>query len=203
MYIPLSIPSTQLPQYVQLDRHSQWHTSALFSTALESISLPTRLRHDAHKRGLICDLEAALNINGNQRIAKLQYSILDPEETPLLAAITHGSTDCRAPPGTNGVLAEEEKIKLAEQRFDIDLFNDNAPSTSPFATRHGLPDHAFGIVDNLRTKIATARAQGLDEDDITCARKRRRFAGLPVVEKYVIPNFVKSSATLENHFLRS
>ncbi|KAF6218074.1 hypothetical protein HO133_006486 [Letharia lupina] len=184
MYIPLSIPPTQLPQYVHFDRTSQWHTSALLSAALESITLPTRLRHDTQKRGFLDNLEGALNVHGNHRIAQLRCSMLDPETAPLVIATTHGTTDDRAPSANNGTLVEEDGLKLAEPRLDMDLSCCNARSTSPFATQHDVSDHVFGVVETTRTKVEAARDEEAEEGEITYARKRRRFAGLPVIERY-------------------
>ena len=185
MYIPLSIPPTQLPQYVHLDRNSQWHTSALLSAALESITLPTRLRHDPEKRGSVDDLEAALNVNGNQRLAQLQCSILDPENARSKIGTPRGSTDDRATSGNNTLLIEEDRLKLAEPKLDMDLSHFNARSSSPFATQHDRSDHVFGSVESVRTKIEAARDEEKDEDEITYSRKRRRFAGLPVIKRFV------------------
>lgn len=187
MYIPMSIPSTRLPQYVHLDRCSQWHTSALLSIALESITLPTRLRHDVAKRGFINDLEAALNVNGNQRIAQLQCSVLNPGNLPLVKAIAHGSIDDRTPSGSNHVLVEDAEVKLVEPRLDMDLSCGETRSTSPFATRHDSSDHVFGAVENRRINVKVGKDEEAGEDEVTCARKRRRFAGLPVIEKFVTP----------------
>ena len=191
MYIPLSIPPTQLPQYVHIDRNSQWHTSALLSAALESFTLPTRLRHDAQKRGFIDDLEAALNVNGNQRIAQLQCSILNPSTSPLIS--THGCTDNRAPLGSNRILVEEDSPKLADPRLDMDFSGCKARSTSPFVIQHDKSDHVFGAVETTRTRTAieTANDEEMDKDEINYARKRRRFAGLPVIERFVTPELLK------------
>ena len=186
MYIPISIPSIQLPQYVHLDRCSQWHTSALLSVALESITLPTRLRHGVAKHGFFNDLEAALNVNGNQRIAQLQCSVLSPDNLQPAKAIAHGSDDDRTPLGSNHVLVEDAEVKLVEPRLDIDLSYGETRSTSPLATRHDSSDHLFGLVENRRINVEVRKDEA-GEDEIACARKRRRFAGLPVTEKFVNP----------------
>lgn len=183
MYIPMSIPPTQLPQYVHIDRYSQWHTSALLSAALESITLPTRLKHDTQKHGFVGDLEAALNVNGNQRIAQLQCSILDPNHSPLIT--THGSTDDRVPSGSNCILVEEDGHNLADSKLDMNFSWSNARSISPLLTQHNKSDHVFGAVENTRTKIEIAKDEETDKDNINYARKRRRSAGLPVIERFV------------------
>lgn len=76
MYVPLSVPAAAgLPPYVQLNRDSQWHTSALLSAAFESITMPARQRStDSGQTGLD-RFEASLNTNGHQRLARLQASL--------------------------------------------------------------------------------------------------------------------------------
>ena len=186
MYIPLSIQPTLLPQYIHVDRNSQWHTSAVLSIALESITLPTRLRYDAQRRGFV-HLETALNVNGNQRIAQLQCGMLDSEIAPLAIAPTHGSTDDRAPSRNNSILVEEDGLELAEPSLDMNLSYCNARSTPSLAGQHDVSDHVFGAVEITRTKSAATRDEQTDEDEVTYARKRRRFAGLPVIERFATP----------------
>ena len=187
MYTPLSIPPTQLPQYVHFDRMSQWHTSALLSAALESITLPTRLKHGTQKRWLIDDLEAALNVNGKQRIAQLQCSMLDSGDAPLVTTITHGSIDDRIPSGNHRVLVEEDKVELDESKYDMDLSCRNTRLRSRSGTQHDMPDHVFGAIETTRTKTEAAKYEGRDEDEINYGRKRRRLAGLPGIERFVTP----------------
>lgn len=78
MYVPLSVPAAGLPPYVQLNRDSRWHTSALLSAAFESITLPAR-QHSAGSGQTGLDrldrLEASLNTNGHQCLARLQASV--------------------------------------------------------------------------------------------------------------------------------
>lgn len=185
MYTPLSIPSIQLPQYVHLDRKTQWHTSALLSAILESITLPTRLRHGIQNRWTTNDLEAALNVNGNQRIAQLQCSMFSPEDAPLVTAIPHGSIDNRMPSGDNRILVEQDWLKLAESRFDMNLSCGNTQSTRRTAAQHDASGHVFGAIETMRTRFKTAKRQGTDEDEATDARGRRRAARLPVIERFV------------------
>ena len=182
MYTPMSIPLTKLPQYVLFDRNSHWHSSALLSVALESVTLPTRLRRGFRKGWFLDDLEAALNVNGNQRIAQLQCSIL--EET-LVSAISYGSTDDRAPSGNNNILDKEDGLRFAESRFDMDFTCDNTRSTSRIATQHNVSDHVFSAIETTRSKVETAKDEEMDEDNATDARKLRRLASLPVIERFV------------------
>ena len=184
IYTPLSIPPTQLPRYILFDRNSQWHSSALLSVALESITLPARLRQGVQKRWHINDLEAALNVNGNQRIAQLQCSMIDPEEAPPETTITHESTDARTPSANNRILFERDGVRLAESSLDIDFTCGNTRSMSQTATQY-VSDRVFSVMETVRTKVETAEYQETDEDEISYTRKRRQLAGLPVIERFV------------------
>ena len=185
MYTRMSIPLTKLPQYVLFDRNSQWHTSALLSVALESVTLPTRLRRGVRKRWFLDDIEAALNVNGNQRIAQLQCSILDPEDGSPVSAVSYGSTDDRAPSGNKDILGEEHGLRYAESSFDMDFTCGNTRSTSRLATQHNVSDHVFGALETTRTKVETAKDKEMVEDNATDVRKLRRLANLPVIERFV------------------
>ena len=184
IYTPMSIPLTRLPQYVVFDRNSQWHSSALLSVALESITLPTRLRRGVRKCWSLDDLEAVLDVNGNQRIAQLQCSILDPENTPLVSAISYGSTDDRAPSGSNNILDKEHGLRFAESRFDMDFTCGIRPAPRN-ATQHNVLDHVFSAIETSRTKVETAEDEEIDEDNAIDAQKLRRLASLPVIERFV------------------
>lgn len=69
--VPLSIPSPTHPSYT-LDPTSKWHFSALLSTALESATLPTRLRASPAS---LSDLSTALNVQGHHTISRLRMGI--------------------------------------------------------------------------------------------------------------------------------
>lgn len=77
LLIPLSIPQ-RLPTGVYLDQTSPWHVSALFSAALESTSLYTRLKtSDVTNSTSLGNLTDMLNVFGKQTIANLQMSIVE------------------------------------------------------------------------------------------------------------------------------
>lgn len=184
LYVPMSVPATQLPQYVHLNRDSQWHISALLSTVVESMTLPTRLRPDKQRRGLLGDIEVALNVNCNQRIAQLQCTILDPDTELPRPANGYGSHDDRAPSNTVHATAGEGDGDMITLHLDMNLSTGNRVSSS-YASQHDTSDHIFGAVENMRGKRQEAGDQELNEDEITYARKRRRLAGWSVVERFV------------------
>ena len=195
LYVPLSVPAIQLPQYVHLNRDSQWHVSALLSMALESMTLPSRLRPDNQRRGLLGDIEAALNVNGNQRIAQLQCTVLEPETELPKSVNGYASHDDRAPSDTVHAMTEEDHVEIISPHLDMDLSTGN-PGSSSYASQHDTSDHTFGAVENMRGKLQEAKNQELDEDEITYARKRRRLAGLSVVERFVTRRSLPFSRTL-------
>ncbi|RPB06132.1 tubulin nucleotide-binding domain-like protein [Choiromyces venosus 120613-1] len=80
LYIPLGCLQSKLPGYVNLDPALQWHKSALLSVAVETCTLPTRLRNSfgAGRLGNLDDLASLLNVNGGQRIATLSMTVHNP-----------------------------------------------------------------------------------------------------------------------------
>ena len=184
LYVPLSVPAIQLPQYVHLNRDSEWQISALLSMALESMTLPSRLRPDEQRRGLLGDIEATLNVNGNQRVAQLQCTLLDPETELPRPVNGYASHDDRAPSNTMHAMIKEDDVETITSHLDMNLSTGN-PRPLSYASQHDTSDHTFGAVENTRGKPQEATDQELDEDDITYARKRRRLAGLSVIERFV------------------
>ena len=141
-----------------------------------------------------------MNVNGNQRIAQLQCSVLDPKDAPLIAAITPGSRDDRTPSRNNRIVVKEDGLQLAESRFDMDFTCGNTRWTPRSASKHSVSDHVFSVVETLRTKVETAEYEGIDEDVVIYARKRRRLAGLPVMERFVTARLSRDLTLPENFF---
>lgn len=185
LYVPVSLPAGLLPEYVHLNRDSHWHVSALLSTAVESMTLPSRLRPDTQKRGFLGDIDAALNVNGNQRIAQLQCSILDPDLEPHKIVSGHGSNDDRAPSNTNRIMIEEVGLDASASYLDTNLSAGDTRSSSSFASQGGTSDHTFGSVECIRGRLGATKKEEADEDEVIYARKRRRFAGLLITERSV------------------
>lgn len=185
LYVPVSLPAGLLPEYVHLNRDSHWHVSALLSTAVESMTLPSRLRPDTQKRGFLGDIDAALNANGNQRIAQLQCSILDPDLEPHKIVSGHGSNDDRAPSNTNRIMIEEVGLDASASYLDTNLSAGDTRSSSSFASQGGTSDHTFGSVECIRGRLGATKKEEADEDEVIYARKRRRFAGLLITERSV------------------
>ncbi|KAG8528820.1 uncharacterized protein KY384_006509 [Bacidia gigantensis] len=179
MYVPLLPPQKKPPSYVHLDTRSQWHTSALVSAALESVSLPSRLRDGGQRRGYLDDLSAVLNTNGNQRIAQLQCSIVGGDirnEKPKSGA----TLDDRIRSDRDDALINEDEQEDDLADFDIN-FSDDARGRM-HATK-SVSSRTFGLIICSRGAIES-HFRPLDEDELALARKRRRFEGKPVIERY-------------------
>ncbi|KAL9637378.1 MAG: hypothetical protein Q9164_002223 [Protoblastenia rupestris] len=180
MYVPLSIPAGSLPSYVELDRGSQWHTSALLSAALETTTLPSRLRADSQKHGLLDDLTAALNVNGNQHIGQLHCSVFAPETELRLPTIIEEKDD-RMRSGYNDALIEEGGTENASVELDMNLSGEGRHYST--SERHVSSNHIFGGVECFRGNYQGDDGEA-NGDEIAYFRKRRRFANKAVIERY-------------------
>ena len=181
MYIPLAVPS-YLPPYIRLDRHSQWHVAGLLSMAVESMTPPTRQKPNNLKRGFLSDIEAALNVNGNQRIAGLQCSAVEPSSQNPTKGFIAAPNDPRLPTSNIEGLVYEDELEKANRKLDM-TFSIGEPSQTALSLRQWeKANHVFGMVESIRG--APLPEQDTEEDQ-ALSRKRRRLASLPTVEKCV------------------
>ena len=188
---------SKLPKYVKFDRSSEWNTSALSNTAIESLTLPSRLRStNSLKAGHLDEIEAILNTNGNQRIANLQCRVLSPDDIPnknkdsarsgvrderLHNPLTEGSS--------SSTLKDAEDDRVGSRSSDIDFFPLEG-QTQPSGTPGRLSKtHVFAQVESLRMETKLMPDQRADQDDKeeTYQHNRRRVAGLPIIERYTVP----------------
>ncbi|KAJ5614737.1 hypothetical protein N7528_008391 [Penicillium herquei] len=97
LYVPIMDIPQKLPSYLNVDRQSRWQTTALITSALETVTLPSRLR-PYH------DFEASLaGDDGRHTIFELQ-STINPKKKD------------DKQPGT-----EDSDLTKAETEFDIDF----------------------------------------------------------------------------------
>ena len=180
LYLPIALPPGDLPQYITMNRDSEWHVGALLSAAVETATLPSRLRDSRPRMGYMHDIEASLNVNGNQHIAECQCSVVDPRAwEPNGTPLTGAALDIRMP-GTEGEPDEEDSHEVAS---DLDMTFLSASGPSHDFRRTGA--HIFARVDNLRGYLDDV--DPLDDEDVGEVRKRRRLANLPIYEKWVSP----------------
>lgn len=111
-YIPISDPPKTVPDYMRGILEPQWVSSALISSAIETVSLPTRLRRYE-------DFESSLtSVDSTRNIFKLQSAIL-PEE-----AVKNDGEQSTAED-------EDGEDIIQDTMFDIDFTNEPASSTKP------------------------------------------------------------------------
>lgn len=174
--VPITLPRL-LGSHVALDPSSHWHTSAVVAAALESATLPSRLK-DRENRDTLGGMADLLNTMGNQSIANLQMSI-DPQTT-------QDSPDVRMREAVSGEDAESEGLHL-----DLDF----SPSDQLESRR---PLNGFRK-PRIFSQLVTRRGQGVDDDAnedeaAEDERFRRRNPNKPTNRRYVSlkPGDVKS-----------
>lgn len=184
MYIPLTVP-LYIPPYVNIDGTSQWHVSGLLSMAVESMILPSRQKPGSIRRGLLGDIEAALNVNGNQSIADFQCSIIDPSrQQPNTSGQYEDIIDCRVRTADGQDLVHEDEIEKADSRLDMSFSTERPLQTAPSIRQREKANHVFSKVESIRGLLSPDWE--MREGDEAESRKRRSLAFLPIVEQYVL-----------------
>jgi hypothetical protein len=187
LFIPMTIPTAALPSYVTVDPQSSWHVSALLSAALESMSLPSRLKTKSGSRETMDGLISAINVNGNQTIAKLRMSV---DYTPVSNGHRQGSLvtqtesrDLRVPSQRRSAHPSQADEETDSALFDIDFFPAETGEQSR-GRRSRKEPHVFGQAENYRVREVND-SDGTNQEDEGYERARRRAAGLPLIQKLV------------------
>ncbi|KAJ4391767.1 mtDNA inheritance, partitioning of the mitochondrial organelle [Gnomoniopsis smithogilvyi] len=165
LLIPISLPSTLSPRLrkkLSFDPASTWHTSALLSAAIESATLPSRLK-DAANRDTLGHITDSLNTHGKQTVANLQMSFSDVQDVP------HNE---------NAGDEAKDGLKLDMDFRPADEMVDGSRIRNGF---HSAPKIFSQVLASRgdRAKDAAAEDEG-DEDD----RMRRRGQGETISRKY-------------------
>ncbi|KAK4935736.1 mtDNA inheritance, partitioning of the mitochondrial organelle [Elasticomyces elasticus] len=172
-YIRLAAPPTPLPAYINLLNGSAWRTSALLCAGLETITLPTRLRPDAHKRSSLSLLEDTLNTSGNQNLFELQATAghLTSQTNRHRNGAIHESNG-RIISGQD----EASDLQPEPSRFDI-TYMPGVHGESP-AAKKSL--HIFAQVESERGSGYDKSSPSLTPEE----RLRRRLNEESVVERF-------------------
>lgn len=208
IFIPMTMPSV-LPSYTTLDMQSQWHRSALFATAMESVTLPSRLRSHHGARQTLDQLVSALNINGNQNIAKIRMSIdqanaQNGDHRPSRLEVQGQSRDLRLPSQSRVRHADEFAVADAGEGlkiFDIDFFPTETGEQGR-GRQSSKKTHVFGQAENYRTGEISADENDVGDEDVGHERARRRAAGLPIIQRSVQITEVFLSVAINICFIR-
>jgi len=145
------------------------------------MTLPSRLKSS---RETLDQLASALNINGNQNIAKLRMSIdqkatLNGHDRPGRLEVRAQSRDMRIPSqelSANNSIQDDEDPDI----FDIDFFPTEA-ADQVRGSRTVKKIHVFGQAETYRG--GEDQQEETNEDEEGHDRARRRAAGLPIIHK--------------------
>jgi hypothetical protein len=157
-----------VPSYLNLDRHSVWHTSALQAAALETALLPSRLKASIASRGLLSDIEQTfISISPQRKILQLEMSVKAHE--PQINGSPNGLSGSSQ--SYDSELPEDHPEETQRHNpLDISLF------PSPTSDEHSLRMHLFSNISVLR---GIAESQNSTS---TSAQARNPYS--PIVQTY-------------------
>lgn len=202
LFIPMTIPSTHLPSYVKLDASSSWEVSGLLSSAMESMTLPSRLKPQNGTRQTLDQLASTLNVNGNQNIAKLRMSVKQNSETGINDTVHTGTnghsqaTDTRVTSAKTSSRGEDVPAENDTANFDMDFFPTETGEQSRGPRKSGKI-HVFGQVENYRGNEEYDEEN--DRNDEGRERALRIAASLPLLSKLVVLLIISSIFLLYSH----
>lgn len=186
LIVPITLPRP-LSSHVSLDSSSSWHTSALLASALESVTLPSRLRHGLNN-DTFTGMAGLLNQMGKQSIASLQMSIAKQK-----APATSGDSRVRQNERTYDDDKEDGEGKDS-RGLQLDL--DFTPSDQLDTGRRQNGFHQPRIFSQLVTvRGSSAEDQAMLDPEEEQERLRRRDPNAPITKRYVI-FFLKNDNSL-------
>lgn len=158
LYCPIVDVPQHLPKYLNIDLQSDWYKSALVVSAIETATLPSRLR--THR-----DFETSLlgHRGGSQTIFELQSSIISPDVGE------------KRPPWATKKYITQKSDDEAKLDFDI-----NFTIPQPMADNTAV----FTQVQVFRGEEQQAvEIEPPGGDDVVLKRKLRLYASKPAVER--------------------
>lgn len=169
VYVPMTNIPKKLPPYLSPDSGSPWHIGAVQCVALESMTIPSRLRTSDGRRGTLQDLEDTFNSTGKRRIAKLSMSIADPS---VLSEKTSGQIERAEKDGSSGSHEASSRDSEVLSEYDIDMFSKDYRVG---VAKSGKREHVFGRAEASRGEWNLA-----DDRD-----PHDRFGDGPAIQRYV------------------
>ncbi|SZF01368.1 unnamed protein product [Blumeria hordei] len=191
IFTPIVLPSETMPSYVTLGNASNWHKSALFSTALESMTLSSRLKFMNKSRMDFSELINCLNTNGRQNISMLQMSVHQSlmqigslnSSSPTETEISEQHTDMRLPSHSKHTEHSSVTNPLDLSKFDINFFP--IQSSQKLRPEDSGEKNIFGQVEVHRLESEPTNkpdsGRGLD------SQRARGAHGLSNIQKHTIP----------------
>jgi hypothetical protein len=180
LVIPVTLPSP-LGSSISLDASSSWHTSALVASAIETVTLPSRLRTRSNN-DTYSGIASLLNQTGKQSIAGLQMSVSRQE------ASSKSATDARQRQNAQDADTIMEDASDDESSTSLRLDLDFAPTDQlDFHTRRQHGSHQPRIFSQVRTIRSSSaeheKQQQLDPEE-EAERLRRRNPNQPLTRNY-------------------
>lgn len=173
IYIPISEDLQHVPSYVSFNSQSKWHASAILSTALETSTLPIRLKTT---QTTLESLEAILNSNGSQRIVGLGFSVFT-EVAPL-----------NGEKRTQNDKQQKDRRVTSDRQLNLDVAEDGdpVPWDMDLFPRWGddvhrsSGEHFFSMSETIRTRAEsdTPSQRWQDQDHV-----RQKSLGLPISQR--------------------
>ncbi|KAK3495116.1 tubulin nucleotide-binding domain-like protein [Neurospora hispaniola] len=187
--VPFTVPAT-LPGSVVLDAGSQWHNTALSAAAIESVTLPSRLRDPAN-RDTMGTLADTLNAMGKQNVASLGMSFA-PEPTEEEDVVMEGTQDFRQRQLLNQKSSRHAAVMAKENPEGVFLDINFTPTDQLDYVRRG---GGGGDDDRPRvfSQVLTSRGYEVDEQAQEAKeaeedeRFRRRSSYETVMRSYHTP----------------
>jgi hypothetical protein len=110
-YVRLSSPPASIPVHVRIDASSEWSKSALLCTAVETVTLPTRLRQGHGRLASLAELGSVLNTTGSRFLFDLNASLVGSKGS-------FGAHSGSKPPHDEGRGSHE--LGTLQTEFDLD-----------------------------------------------------------------------------------
>ncbi|KAB8274284.1 tubulin domain-containing protein [Aspergillus minisclerotigenes] len=164
LYTPIIDPPSHTLSKVHFDPHSEWHTTALISSAMESVTLPTRLRQ-------FHDFESSLaGDDGTHKIFELQSSVTaddgaNKQHLPVKGPLTE----------TN---ASEQGAAKSQAKFELDFTYDGRGSSN---------SHIFNQLQVWRGTNLDQDKGSVAQEDIGLSRKQRYYNSAPMFQSFHTP----------------
>ncbi|PGH12021.1 hypothetical protein AJ79_04530 [Helicocarpus griseus UAMH5409] len=162
-YIPILDPPRNLPAYVNPNLRSQWYSSALLSTAVESVTLPTRLRS---LRGTESWLPAQ---ERPHKIFNLQAAIVSEKDL---------ESELSAEPDKE-ILAAEDEAEQDEallKGFDID-----------FSWRNSAPAKKIHVFGQVRINRGYDAERNVSSNPASQPSRSQLLRSFATVQRYHTP----------------
>ena len=160
LYTPIIDPPSHTPSKVYFDPQSEWHTTALISSAMESVTLPTRLRQ-------FHDFESSLaGDDSTHKIFELQSSVtadngINEQHLPVKGPVTETS-------------ASEQGVVKSQAEFELDFTYD----------RHGSSNsHIFNQIQVWRGTNPDQDDESVPQEDLGLSRKQRYYDSAPMFQR--------------------